>query len=315
MEYFDVFNGDADGICALHQYRLSQPAQSTLITGVKRDIALLGKVSAGAGDVISVFDISLDKNRDAVLRHLQANVEVHYFDHHYAGDIPSNPNFNAHIDTSAETCTSVIVDSFLNGKFRPWAIVGAFGDGFDDLARKLAETVQISDLDKMRTLGNLINYNAYGSSLDDLHIAPADLYRAISKYKLPEEFLQDESYRILQEGYAEDNACIDGLQPEFETEKQAVYMLPNEKWARRISGVFANELNKKYPNRAHALLTDIGDNNFLVSIRAPATTKTGADELCRQFETGGGRKAAAGINRLPASDYDIFLKKFVEQFS
>jgi len=40
----DIFNGDADGICALIQYRLANPAESTLVTGVKRDISLLERV-------------------------------------------------------------------------------------------------------------------------------------------------------------------------------------------------------------------------------------------------------------------------------
>lgn len=63
------------------------------------------------------------------------------------------------------------------------------------------------------------------------------------------------------------------------------------------------------------MLTRQSDDNFLVSVRAPLNNKTGADELCRQFETGGGRKAAAGINKLPASDYDRFLEKFTASFS
>ena len=54
---FDVFNGDADGLCALHQWRLAHPAESTLVTGVKRDIRLLSKVDAHAGDEVCVFDI------------------------------------------------------------------------------------------------------------------------------------------------------------------------------------------------------------------------------------------------------------------
>ena len=45
MARYDVFNGDADGICALLQLRLAAPADSTLITGVKRDIDLLKPVS------------------------------------------------------------------------------------------------------------------------------------------------------------------------------------------------------------------------------------------------------------------------------
>ncbi|HHJ80611.1 MAG TPA: DHH family phosphoesterase, partial [Candidatus Tenderia electrophaga] len=43
---FDVFNGDADGLCALQQFRLAFPGESQLVSGVKRDIALLRKVSA-----------------------------------------------------------------------------------------------------------------------------------------------------------------------------------------------------------------------------------------------------------------------------
>ena len=30
MKMYDLFNGDADGICALHQLRLQKPAESVL---------------------------------------------------------------------------------------------------------------------------------------------------------------------------------------------------------------------------------------------------------------------------------------------
>ncbi len=43
--YYDVVNGDADGICALHQLRLADPRAARLISGVKRDIALLKGLS------------------------------------------------------------------------------------------------------------------------------------------------------------------------------------------------------------------------------------------------------------------------------
>jgi len=42
--------------------------------------------------------------------------------------------------------------------------------------------------------------------------------------------------------------------------------------------------------------------------------KTGADELCRQFASGGGRKAAAGINQLPESELNLFSEKFFDAF-
>ena len=86
MRYFDVFNGDADGICALHQLRLADPLDSTLVTGLKREIALLGSVPATDGDVVTVLDISLDRNRDALEALLARGVVVHYFDHRRGRD-------------------------------------------------------------------------------------------------------------------------------------------------------------------------------------------------------------------------------------
>jgi hypothetical protein len=36
----------------------------------------------------------------------------------------------------------------------------------------------------------------------------------------------------------------------------------------------------------------------------------GADELCARFESGGGRKGAAGINELPLSKLAVFVDAF-----
>ena len=52
--HFDVFNGDADGICALLQLRQTFPCDSKLVTGVKREIDLLRHVSVNDGDTVSV---------------------------------------------------------------------------------------------------------------------------------------------------------------------------------------------------------------------------------------------------------------------
>ena len=48
MAFYDIFNGDADGICALHQLRLADPCDARLITGVKREIDLVSRCSATA---------------------------------------------------------------------------------------------------------------------------------------------------------------------------------------------------------------------------------------------------------------------------
>ena len=79
MQYFDVFNGDADGICALHQLRLAEPRpDARLVTGVKRDIRLLQKLSGTRDAQITVLDVSLDSNRDALLSLLQTGCKSLY---------------------------------------------------------------------------------------------------------------------------------------------------------------------------------------------------------------------------------------------
>jgi len=318
MVYFDVFNGDADGICALQQLRLAQPLESRLITGVKRDISLLKQVVACAGDVVTVLDISLDKNRDALVEALDAGALVRYFDHHFAGDIPQNPNLDAHINMDANVCTSLLVNDYLHGAYLPWAVTAAFGDNLFDAAIDAAKPLGLnqSELDALQHLGTLINYNGYGVSLDDLYFHPADLYRAIAPYANPFDFIaQSADYQALDAGYQSDIVQARQLQETAETAATAVLMLPDEAWTRRVSGVYGNELAREHPNRAHALATVMDGGNYRISVRAPLERKTGADELCMQFPTGGGRKAAAGINDLPADMLDDFIAAFQEKYN
>src|SRR5690606_2888498 len=107
MAHIDVFNGDADGICSLVQLRNAQPVDSLLVTGVKRDIELLEKVDAVAGDQLTVLDVSMDKNRGGVERALASGASVFYVDHHYAGEIPQHANMTAIINEAADVCTAL----------------------------------------------------------------------------------------------------------------------------------------------------------------------------------------------------------------
>ena len=313
MNKFDVFNGDADGICALHQLRLAEPCEAELVTGVKRDIALLKRVHAGAGDCVTVLDISLDKNRDGLMRLLAEGAQVRYFDHHFSGPVPDSDRLGAHIDTSADTCTSLLVNAALNGAYLPWAVTAAFGDNLFDAARRAAEPLALSEaqLAKLEQLGTLLNYNGYGVTIDDLHLHPADLYRAVSAFADPFAFIAESpDYQKLAEGFAADIALARAL-PETVSEAHcAVIMMDDAPWSRRVSGVYGNELARKHPERAHALMSTLPDGDSRVSVRAPLANKTGADELCMAFPTGGGRKAAAGINALPAAMCEPFIDAF-----
>jgi len=317
MKYIDVFNGDADGICALHQLRLAEPRESVLISGVKRDIALLRRVEAEAGDQVTVLDISLDKNRDDLHRLLADGTVVQYFDHHHAGEIPAHVNLDARINTDANVCTSLLVNDYLQGAYLPWAVTAAFGDNLFDAARKAAESLALTNeqLSVLENLGTLINYNGYGVTLDDLHLPPEALYREISAFEDPFAFVAESpTYKQLDEGYQSDVAQARALPVAFEEASVKMMLLPDAAWTRRVSGVFGNELAREAPDRAHALVTVLPDGDYRVSVRAPLSNKTGADELCMQFPTGGGRKAAAGINALPANMLDLFIETFRSKY-
>lgn len=314
----DVFNGDADGICALVQLRLAAPCESKLITGIKRDIDLLKQVQVNPGDKITVLDISLEKNRADLDRVLAAGAEVFYVDHHQAGEIPPHSHLQTLINTDANICTSLLVDHYLNGRFKAWAVTAAFGDNMDDSALQAAAGLNLSaeQLEQLKQLGICINYNGYGASVEDLHFAPDALYRELANYASPFDFMADnqQTYQKLLAGFNDDMQQALQTPTEYENQNVAVYILPDAAWSRRISGVFGNELANQFPNRAHAVLSFNKQGGYLISVRAPLTNKTGADELCASFPTGGGRKSAAGINHLPKEQLSEFIARFFEKY-
>lgn len=319
MAHIDIFNGDADGICALTQLRNAEPVQSRLITGVKRDIALVAKAEASAGDQITALDLSFDKNRDGVLKALEAGAEVFYVDHHFAGEIPESDKLTTIIDTDSNVCTSLLMNGHLKGKHVEWAVTGAFGDNLKASARTIAAPLGLSEeqLTLLENLGIYMNYNGYGSSLEDLHFAPAELFELVRPYATPFAFVEEarDTFEKLETGYKEDMAAAASVEPTRESDKTAVFIFPNEPWARRVSGVYSNDLANASPSRAHAVLTERPDGTYLVSVRAPLENKQGADELCRQFPTGGGRGAAAGINALPGDQLDAFVDALASSYS
>lgn len=317
--HYDVFNGDADGIFAIHQLRLAAPIDDvTLITGVKRDIALLQNIRTVQNGTITVVDISLDKNRQELIELLQHNNRIVYIDHHYAGEIPETEALESHIKTSATTCTSIIVNSYLGGRFPRWAMCGAFGDNLDEQANQLARSADVSSdqLNILKEIGELFNYNGYGTRLEDLHFHPADLYRAVRPYNDPLVFYaQTNIVEQLRNGFAEDMARAEEQKNISPSAPHRIYSLPQSPWARRIAGVFSNRKAREQREGAHAVIVANDDSTLQVSVRAPLIARQHADTLCRQFPTGGGRAGAAGINHLPADMLDKFIHAFVTIFT
>ena len=317
MTYFDVFNGDADGLCSLHQLRLEAPLESVLVTGVKRDIMLLERVDARRGDVVTVLDVSAASNRAGLDALLERGVEVHYFDHHFAGELPRHPALSATIDTSPGVCTGMLVDRFLQGRRRIWAVVAAFGDNLDAPALALAAPLSLAaaQLDQLRELGENLAYNAYGDTEADLIVHPAELYRSLARYADPFRMIAEEPLLgRIGESRRDDLARAAALQPEFASACAAVYVLPDAAWSRRVRGALGNVLANRSPSLAHAILTPNAEGGYMVSVRAPRTKPSGADALCRAFATGGGRAAAAGINHLPQEELPEFVRRLERAF-
>jgi len=244
------------------------------------------------------------------MRLLEAGVRCRYFDHHFAGTVPSHPLLDAHIDTAPSVCTSLIVDRYLRGEHRAWAIVAAFGDNLPESAFAAAAGLQVPghDLDVLRELGECLNYNAYGESVEDLLFHPAELYRRLRPYTDPLKFArQAPEFETLRRAYRDDMDRARAL-PLREAKGGCVAaFMPEEAWSRRVSGAFANELSQRHAGRAIALLVRSG-KGYRVSLRAPRDATRGIDTVAREFESGNGRRAAAGIQFLPERDVDRLLE-------
>ncbi|MEM5372751.1 acetyltransferase [Paraburkholderia azotifigens] len=316
MTQFDVFNGDADGICALHQLRLKHPVVAQLVTGVKRDIRLLRHVNACPGDSVTVLDVSLDANRDSLRSLLGHGVNVEYFDHHFSGRIPHAARLIPHIDTSADTCTGLIVNRYLRGENRLWAVVAAYGDNLADAAHRVATSCGLPHPgeQRLRELGEAINYNAYGESIVDLIVDPATMYREIQPFSSPLDFIAASSLPgRLTLARNEDIDSALRYAAVQRSPNASAYMLPDAAWSRRVRGEFANLVARREPSHGHAVLVPRQDGKYVVSVRAPVGAPCGADQLCREFG-GSGRLAAAGIDELDPSRIDEFVAALAAVF-
>jgi len=310
MDAYDIFNGDADGLCALRQLRLAESRQAQLVTGTKREIDLVKRVTARSGDRLTVVDVSLDVNRDALLRALAAGATCLYFDHHFAGNPIEHPGLEAHIRAEPGVCTSLLVNDYLQGRYATWAVAAAFGDNMPAAAQALAARLRLpsDQVQLLRSLGECLNYNAYGDSVEDLYFAPAELYRRLARYEDPLEFARrDGALEVLLSGFSRDMEQTEAIEPLLTTPQCWAAILPNAGWARRVIGAWANRLAAAHPQRGHAVLLQ-HVNHYVVSVRAPLANPVGADVLCRRFPSGGGRPAAAGINALPQSELAGFLQ-------
>ncbi len=312
VQRYDVCNGDADGLCAVRQWRLHEPAAATLVTGLKREIDLLQRVPVEQASEVLVCDVSMQRNRAALDALLAAGARVRWFDHHAAGEAPVHDALEAHLDFGSDVCTSLLVDRWLEGRQRGWALVGAYGDDLVEVADRLAAGSGFTPAQRaaLRRLGQAINYNAYGEEESDVCIAPAALYRIMACHSDPFTMLATEP--VIDKIDAQRRADLQqalALAPSWQSDRARLVVLPDTPWSRRVSGSLANELASVRPTQAQAVLTLQRSGDLRVSVRAPRDAARGAYELCAAFG-GGGRAAAAGIDALPTAELDRFVQAF-----
>jgi hypothetical protein len=315
MDY-DFFNGDADGILSLHQYRLNRPAESIKYTGIKRDIELLRHVSDVKDSVFNVFDISMETNHAHALHALENNNKLNWFDHHVANDdVMSHDNVTSRIDTNPNCCTSLLVDEHNEGEHRAWTIAGAYGDNLHELADNLNIDYSETQMNDLRLLGETLNYNGYGNVMSDLVYNPLDVYNDVSLYKDPFMYIvfSDVFKKIYHQMKSDKQELSDSVVL-LDEHFGMIVKLPDTPASVRYSGIYSNKLTTAQPERAFAILTTNG-TGYKVSIRAPKNNPIGASSLALQFPTGGGREKAAGINMLDKGELVHFYTAFKQTFS
>ncbi|MEO8101835.1 MAG: acetyltransferase [Betaproteobacteria bacterium] len=322
-DVIDVFNGDADGLVARHQYRLMHPVapeQVTLVSGVKRDIALLDRVpvtGAARRRDIQVFDISYDRNATAAATLLEDGARITYVDHHRADHLTPHPRLVAYIDESPDVCSSLLVDRLCGGKYRLWAIAAAFGDNLTAVGNRLSQEAGLSTAEaaQLSLLGECLNYNAYGESIEDLHYPPLQLAARLAPYSSPLDFIaREDVLSRLKAGFDADLANALAVRPQHASDTVAVYMLPDQAWARRVSGALANRLVHDWPARAHAVMTADARGLATVSIRAPLSSPRDASRVALQFANSGGRAAAAGIESFSPGELPRLIEVLEETY-
>lgn len=309
--HIDVCNGDADGLCALLQWRLAHPVAAghgERLIGLKREHDLLRHVQAAAGDEVTVIDMALGTQGAAVQALLDAGVRVRHIDHHFGAPLPPHPLLQTHIDTDAAVCSGLIVHRLVGGRFPGWAAVCAHGDNLHTSAHALGQTLGLSAHQQaaLRALGQAINHNAYGETLADVRLPPTELLARLMRFADPFAALRDEPVlATLQQGMADDLAQAEAIAPRVVGPQALLWSLPDTPWARRASGSLANRLSLAHPQQACAVLRLRGDGCWVVSVRAPQASPHGAAALCQAFG-GGGRATAGGIDALPDAEVAAF---------
>jgi hypothetical protein len=314
-----VFNGDADGLCGQHILCLELGPPASRVTGLKREIELLGRVKPRKGLDVHAIDISLRRNLGALPALLaMGNVKVTWYDHHEPGEPPAHPSLEVHVNQAPDTCTAAIVNAVRGHRHPLWAAMAAFGDNLPGTGAALASAGGASahEAQLLKRAGVLLNYNAYGELPDDQLFAAADLAARMEPFPSALDFCwEGEIFGPLASQFEADQEAFRNLEALVDAPAAKAYLVPDAPFARRYAATWANERALERPEEALAVLHALADGGYRVSLRSPRREGAvpAAADLASEFG-GGGRKLAAGIDALPEADLDRFARRFAAFF-
>jgi hypothetical protein len=308
----DICIGDANGLCSLLQWRLHQPKQSSTLALLGRESRLDGLIQASPGDDVLLCDIPMQANRSTLMQLLDSGAQIQYLSHQIGEESLWHPQLQYIEDAPQDSCTSLMVDRILDGKYRQWALVGAYGKRCNASADKLASSVGLPahERARLRELGELINYNACSVDGQNACIPPVDLYSLMSGYQQAMDFLQSESVASeLESVRREDLERAEQIAPYWQDAHASVYVLPDTPWAHRVAGGLGTHLSANEPTRAHAFLRPAANGCFMTRVHAARNNPNGgltftdaqADDDCQR---------AWVIEHLPDQEIDHFISAF-----
>ncbi len=171
-------------------------------------------------------------------------------------------------------------------------MAAAYGDNLHAPAHAAAQAIGLSEADEalLREFGELVNYNAYGETeAENVRLPPAALFARCRRLCRPRAnciAAEPALLARLRACFESDMAHAHALAPTTLHEAPcgvAAMSLPDAPWARRVNGVFANELARARPERAHAVLVagvKEGAPGYMVSVRAPSVRGPTARTRC-----------------------------------
>jgi hypothetical protein len=158
---FDVCVGDADGLCSVLQWRLHVPKATQILAVPRCSVEAMRYFQFCPGDEVLVCNLSMKARPFRAPLASAPGATVEYLDCRAQGTRPLHGN--AVGSPSTRACTSLLVDHLLRGKFRGWALVGAYGSQLKHWADRQATKLGLAEVQRgrLQRLGEVITYNAF----------------------------------------------------------------------------------------------------------------------------------------------------------